>query len=137
LTGEAEAAFIGASSKVVGKRGIFAIPESVAERAGTLERVLRTGLPPEKTVKLIRIPEGATAAFERPLPLGPYSALRRLGGVRFARPGTILLEGSAEGVAGTSIPSSSLIGPRTLIYGPDVLIYGAVGYTHYLQRERE
>ncbi len=137
LTGEAEAALIGASGKLVGKRGIFAIPESVAEIAGTLERVLRTGLPREQTVKLIRIPEGATAAFERPLPLGPYSALRRLGGVRFARPGTILLEGSAEGAAGTFIPSSSLIGPRTLIYGPDVLIYGAVGYTYYLQKERE
>jgi len=137
LTGEAEASLIGASKKLIGKRGIFAIPETVAERAGTLERVVRTGLSRDKTTKLIRIPEAAAGEFTQPTPIGLYSGWKRLGGVRYARPGSILLEGSTEGAAGTFIPSSSLIGPRTLIYGPDVLAYAvALGYGYYRIRER-
>ena len=136
LTDEAGEAAIGASKRLTGKHGIFAIPEEVAERAGTLERFARTGLDPRKTTQLVKIPEGAVAEFQRPWAIGPYSAWKRFGGVRFARPGSILMPGSAEGAAGTLIPSSTLLGPRLSIYGTDALIYATVGaYAYYLSQQ--
>ena len=125
LTSKASEAEILASRELRGARGIFALEREVAEGAGTAERVLRTGLSPEQTKALVGIPEAAGGQFARPWAIGPYSAWKRFGGVHFSNPGTIVL--GPEGAAGTFLPSSSLIGPRTLIYGPDIAGYTMAG----------
>jgi RHS repeat-associated protein len=113
-------------ASIEGPRGIFAVPAQVA-RESTALKVLRTGLPPSKTAVSIPIPPSAAGLFQRPLPIGPYSAWKYLGGVRFAPPGGI------NAVSGAFTPSASLVGPRVLIYGPDVLFYsyGAAGFGLY------
>lgn len=125
LTSRAKQAEIAASQELRGARGIFALEREAAESAGTAERVLRTGLTPEKTKALVSIPEAASGQFKRPLAIGPYSAWKRLGGVYFSEPGTIAL--GPEGMAGAFSASSALIGPRTLIYGPDIAGYILAG----------
>jgi hypothetical protein len=108
-----------------GRHGIFALEREVAERAGTVERVLRTGLSPENVEVLVPIPEAASGLFRRPWAIGPYSAWKRFGGTYFAEPGTIAL--APEGIVGAFAPSSTILGPRTLIYGPDIAGYAMGG----------
>lgn len=84
-------------------------------------KVLRTGLTPGKTTHFVPVPQSATGLFQRPIPIGPYSAWKYAGGVHFAPPGSINM------TSGAFTGSTSLIGPRVLIYGPDVLFYGGIG----------
>jgi hypothetical protein len=108
---------INQSSRIVGKRGIFAVPEYVTAES-TVMKVVRTGLSPAKTAEFVPIPKSAQRLFQQPVPIGPYSAWKYFGGVRYAPPGTI------STISGAFTPASSLIGPNILIYGPDVLFYG-------------
>jgi hypothetical protein len=128
---------INASKRLTGEHGVFAIPRELVEKAGPRMRSFRTGLPVSKTAKMVEIPEAALGEFQRPWAIGPYSAWKRLGGVRFARPGSILLPGSREGAAGALIPSSTLLGPRLSIYGPDLLAYAFAGGTAYYLWQRD
>ncbi len=116
---EGEAGIL-SSRKLIGNRGIFAVPESVAAES-TAMKVARTGLMPGETTTFVRVPEAATGLFKQPVPVGPYSAWKYFGGVRYAPPGSINM------TTGALAPGSSLLGPRTLIYGPDVLFWGGVG----------
>jgi hypothetical protein len=96
------------SGKLIGKHGIFAIPESAAGQ-GTLMRVARTGLTPGKTTTFVRIPGAANGQFQRPVPIGLYSMWKYLGGVRYAAAGSInmatgaISRGSADSVEGVDI----------------------------------
>jgi hypothetical protein len=127
LTDEAGESGILASNSLNGRHGIFAVPAEVATESTAL-KVLRTGLTPDKTTNFVRIPDAATSLFSRPVPIGPYSAWKYFGGVRYAPAGSLNM------TSGALSTSSSLIGPRTLIYGPDALFYGgaaAIGGTYY------
>lgn len=127
LTDEAGETGILATNSLNGKHGIFAVPSKVADESTAL-KVLRTGLTPDKTTNFVRIPDAATSLFTRPVPIGPYSAWKYFGGVRYAPAGSLNM------TSGALSTSSSLIGPRTLIYGPDALFYGgaaAIGGTYY------
>ncbi|MBU6410519.1 MAG: hypothetical protein KGR98_09040 [Verrucomicrobia bacterium] len=120
LTDRAGAAGINQSGSIVGRRGIFAVPETV-EAESTVAKVARTGLTPARTTEAVPIPSAANTLFQRPIPIGPYSGWKYLGGVRYAPPGAI------NTATGAFTPMSSVIGPGTLIYGPDVLFWGGVG----------
>jgi hypothetical protein len=120
LTNAEGKARIGSSGTLVGRRGIFAVPESVAGKS-TAMKVARTGLMPGKTGTFVRIPKTATGLFRQPVPVGPYSAWKHFGGVRYAPPGSINM------LTGAFTPGSALFGPGSLIYGPDVVFWGGVG----------
>jgi hypothetical protein len=117
LTDEAGLAGINQSGSIVGRNGVFAVPDYVAGQS-TAMKVARTGLTPSRTTQFAPVPQSAQALFQRPVPIGPYSAWKYFGGVRYAPPGSINM------ATGAFSPISSLIGPSTLIYGPDVLFYG-------------
>jgi hypothetical protein len=116
LTNAAGRVGIETSGQIVGRHGIFAVPEAVAQES-TAMKVLRTGLPPSRTAQAVPIPEAATQFFRRPVPIGLYSAWKYLGGTYYAAPGTI------NTATGAFTSGSWLIGPRLLIYGPDGAIY--------------
>lgn len=83
---------------------------------------------PAQTTNFVNIPEAATGLFTRPVPIGPYSAWKYFGGVRYAPSGSLNMS------TGALTPGGSMIGPRTLIYGPDALFYGgaaAIGGAYY------
>ena len=129
LTDAAGEAGIGASNSLRGTHGIFAVPSNVTVES-TAMKVGRTGLTPDKTTNFVNIPEAANSLFTRPVPIGPYSAWKYFGGVRYAPAGSINMS------TGTFSASGSLIGPRTLIYGPDALFYGgaaAIGGAYYYE----
>ena len=117
FTSNEGAAGIASSGRITGKSGIFAVPESAAAQ-GSFMRMARTGLSPSSTTNLVSIPEAATGLFSRVVPIGPYSALRAIGGVRFTAPGALNI-GTGIFTAG-----GSRVLPYALIYGPDVAIYG-------------
>lgn len=117
LTDQAGLAGISQSGSIVGRHGIFAVPEFVTAES-TAMKVARTGLSPAKTANFVPIPPGAQGLFQQPVPIGPYSAWKYFGGVRYAQPGAI------STATGAFTPASSLIGPKALIYGPDALFYG-------------
>lgn len=119
LTDAAGRAAIESSGQIVGRHGIFAVPEAAAHESTAL-KVLRTGLLPNRTAQAVPIPEAATALFRRPVPIGPYSAWKYFGGTYYAAPGAI------NTATGAFTSGSSLIGPRLLIYGPDGAIYVVV-----------
>jgi hypothetical protein len=108
------------------------VPADAADQS-TLMKVLRTGIEPGKTARTIVIPEGANGLFEQPAPIGPYSLMKRLGGVRFAPPGSIDL------ATGAFTPAAGGVSPRILIYGPDVLIWssGVAAWVTFKQPESE
>jgi len=120
LTDEAGRAGIGSSQQIIGRHGIFAVPESVAAES-TAMKVVRTGLTPARTAQAVPIPDAAVPLFQRPVPIGPYSGWKYLGGVQYASPGSI------STATGAFTPSATIIGPNMLIYGPDALFYGGVG----------
>ena len=120
LTDQTGVAGINQSGSIVGKHGIFAVPETVGAE-GTVARVARTGLMPAQTTQVVPIPSAANALFQRSIPIGPYSGWKYLGGVRYTPPGAI------NAATGAFTPMSSLVGPGSLIYGPDVLFWGGVG----------
>lgn len=125
LTSEAGEAGITESGTVNGAKGIFAVPEKIAEKS-TLTKVLGTGLSPAKTVRTIPLPEAANAHFEEVLPLGPYSFMKSLAGVRIAPPGALGVESGALAQTG------SMLAPRALIYVPDMLIYATGAITAHI-----
>lgn len=116
LTDDAGDIGIAKTGTIKGSHGIFAVPPEVAAEATTL-KVLRTGLTPGKTKNAVPIPDEALALFNRPIPIGPYSAWKYFGGVRYSPAGTI------NTTSGTLSPTSTLIGPKVLIYGPDGVFY--------------
>lgn len=120
LTDAAGEAGIMTSNSLNGSRGIFAVPSYVANESTAL-KVARTGLMPAQTSNFVNVPQAATSLFQRPVPIGPYSAWKYFGGVRYAAPGSINMS------TGAFTPGSSLIGPKTLIYGPDAILYGGGG----------
>lgn len=127
LTDEVGEAGITASNSLRGNHGIFAVPSSVAGESTAL-KVTRTGVMPAQTTNFVNIPEAATGLFTRPVPIGPYSAWKYFGGVRYAPSGSLNMS------TGALTPGGSMIGPRTLIYGPDALFYGgaaAIGGAYY------
>jgi len=132
LTDDAGYAGINQSQSLIGNRGIFAVPETVASESTAL-KVLRTGLDPAKTQNFVKVPDSATGLFQRPLPVGPYSAWKYFGGVRYGPAGSI------NTATGAFSPASTLFGPRSLIYGPDALFYGGAAASggYYLSGEEE
>ncbi len=128
LTDETGYAGITTDNAIIGRNGIFAIPESVTD-SSALAKMARTGLfPSARVADAVPIPDAATSLFSRPLPIGPYSLLKYASGVRFAPPGSLDI------TTGAFTPLPSLFGPRTLIYGPDIFIYGmtaGAGATYY------
>jgi RHS repeat-associated protein len=128
LTNEAGSQGIDATGKIIGKHGFFAVPEGVSAEATGL-KCLRTGLSPAKTMFSVKVPGAATPLFTQPLPLGPYSAWKFLGGVRYASPGVI------DTATGAFTPTFSLIRPELFIYGPDVLFWTAIGVYPSLSSE--
>jgi hypothetical protein len=116
LTDAAGKAGIETSGHIVGRHGIFALPETVGNQS-TILKVLRTGLPPSRTIHAIPIPEAAKDVFRCPVPIGPYSAWKYFSGNYYAPPGSI------STATGAFTPGTSLIGPTELIYGPDGAIY--------------
>ena len=93
------------------------MPAHVAKESTAL-KVLRTGLyPPAKTKVPVAIPDKALALFKRPVPVGPYSAWKFFGGVRYAP------AGSLSTASGTLSRAGALVGPKVLIYGPDGIFY--------------
>ncbi|MDA3961458.1 MAG: hypothetical protein PF961_11760 [Planctomycetota bacterium] len=120
LTDEAGETGIAASNTLRGNHGIFAVPATVGSESTALQ-VLRTGLTPDKTTNLVNVPGSAANLFTRPVPLGPYSAWKYFGGVRYAPAGSVNMTTGAYSAGG------SIIGPNTLIYGPDVLFWSGVG----------
>ncbi len=117
LTNDRGAAGINASGTINGPKGIFVIGESAAKQPVWV-RVLRTGVTPDKARNVVPIPEGANVHLESVVPIGPYSLIKNLGGVRFAPPGSINLQ------TGVFTPANgSILGPRALVYGPDALVY--------------
>jgi RHS repeat-associated protein len=162
-TGVEGGAAIRSSGQLMGSRGIFAVrgTAKLELEAGELEvgfrgvlnkgaqflgksmRVARTGLMPGSVGDAVAIPDTATGLFSRILPIGPYSALKALGGVRFAPPGALSLATEASwpyAVTGAFTAGGSALWPYALIYGPDVLVYGAsagiYGGARYLSRDR-
>jgi hypothetical protein len=117
LTNDTGLGGITRTSTIIGQHGIYAVPDYVAGES-TAMKVLRTGLMPGNTQNAVPIPNAATSLFQRPLPIGPYSAWKYFLGVRYAAPGVI------NTVDGSFTATPSLIGPRTLIYEPDGLFYG-------------
>ncbi|MBI2926645.1 MAG: RHS repeat-associated core domain-containing protein, partial [Verrucomicrobia bacterium] len=117
LTDNAGLAGINQSGAIVGKHGIFAVPRYVTAES-TAMKVVRTGLSPLKTSEFVPIPQAAQGLFRQPMPIGPYSAWKYFGGVRYAPAGAI------STATGAFTSAGSLLGPGTLIYGPDVLFYG-------------
>jgi hypothetical protein len=120
LTDTAGLEGITSSGTIIGRHGIFALPECAAAE-NTAMKVFRTGLMPAQTTQAVRIPTAAEALFQRPLPIGPYSSWKYFGGVQYASPGSI------STASGVFTPSSTFVGPNVLIYGPDALFYGGVG----------
>lgn len=118
LTSANGEAGIRATGQVKGSRGIFAVPESAASQP-TAIKVLRTGVEPSKTTNTVPLPESANVHFQEVTPIGPYSLIKRLGGVRYAPAGSI------DVATGAFRSNGSAIGPRVLIYGPDALVYAA------------
>ena len=128
LTDEAGRQGIRETGKIIGKHGIFAVPEGVSAEATGL-KVLRTGLGPGRTAAAVSIPKAATPLFSRPVPIGPYSAWKFFGGVRYAAPGVI------DTATGAFSPTFSLVRPELLIYGPDALFWTGIGAYQYLDNE--
>ena len=116
------------SGILTGRRGIFAVPENIATES-TGMRILRTGLMPSDTTTFVRVPKVMAGLFKQPVPLGPYSLWKYLGGVRYAPPGSINI------TKGTFMHGPTLVGPKTLMYGPDVLFWGGVGTYWYNQSQ--
>jgi RHS repeat-associated protein len=109
---------ITASDQLIGQNGIFALPGTAAQRSTAMHYVL-TGLPPAKTTNVVQIPAGAAPAFQRVIPIGPYSALKAAGGVRFTAPGVI------DMTTGEFTQTGSILRPYTLVYGTDIVVYGS------------
>jgi RHS repeat-associated protein len=128
LTSSGGRAGIGATGQIIGKHGIFALPESVAAQGAVL-RMIRSGLPLSRVAQSVRIPQAANCLFRRPMPIGPYSLWKYVAGVRFAPPGSINV------VTGAFTPVSSLVGPSALIYRTDGAIYAVSGGVIYALSE--
>lgn len=114
---------IAASGQLIGKSGIFALPGDAAARS-PLAQVLLTGIPASKTAVSVVIPRAATGVFRRVIPVGPYTFLKALGGVRFAAPGIIDMS------TGAFVQTGSVLVPYAAVYGPELVIYGS-GATVY------
>ncbi|WP_437608249.1 RHS repeat-associated core domain-containing protein [Sorangium sp. So ce834] len=118
FTSEAGEAGIKSSGELIGKHGVFALPESAASRSPVTHALL-TGLSPAKTARVVQIPGSAAGAFQRVFPIGIYSAMKAAGGVRFTAPGVISM------TTGAFTQTGSILVPYAAVYGPDLLIYGA------------
>ncbi|MGK3988335.1 RHS repeat-associated core domain-containing protein [Sorangium sp. So ce136] len=118
FTSEAGEAGIKSSGELIGKHGVFALPESAASRSPITHAML-TGLSPAKTARIVQIPGPAVGSFQRVIPIGIYSAMKAAGGVRFTAPGTINM------FTGAFKQTGSVLVPYAAVYGPDLLIYGA------------
>jgi hypothetical protein len=129
LTSPEARAAIGRSQQIVGRGGIYAVPERIAGRS-TLEKVLRTGLPPSRTKAPVPIPQAAVSNFKRPFPpIGPVSGWKYLGQQYIAPPGTI------STASGQFTATGSWLGAMAPTYAIDIvadaLIAGIVGSTVY------
>ena len=122
LTDDVGRAGITQTGTIIGRHGIFAVPEVIAAES-TLMRVARTGVGASRTTEAVVIPAQAAGHFSRVTPIGPYSLWKSWGQVRYAPAGSLNLS------TGVLTPASSLIGPRTLIYGVDAFSYTAIAGT--------
>jgi hypothetical protein len=94
LTDAAGEAGIMTSNSLNGRRGVFAVPAYVGSESTAL-KVARTGLIPAQTSNFVSVPQAATGLFRRPVPIGPYSAWKYFGGVRFSPPGSVSMSTGA------------------------------------------
>ena len=127
LTDDTGQLMIHITREIQGKSGIFALPANAASQSRIM-RMLRSGISYERTGKFVPIPHAANPLFSRPIPIGPWSGLQYIRGVRIAPPGCINVG------TGAFTPTKTLLGPRTLMYGTDAGIYtiGGGGYYWYL-----
>lgn len=116
------------SGTIRGRGGIFALPDA-ARNESPLARAVRAGISPESATNPISVPAEALGQFEKPLPIGPYSLWKRLGGVQYAAPGEIDL------ATGALTPSGSIWTPRMALAAPDLAMYGAGGGAAYLKNK--
>jgi hypothetical protein len=128
FTDEAGHAAITESGVLMGARGIFAVPAEYVNLS-QLGRAAATTIASSKVAKYVNIPTNAASLFQRPLPLGPYSLLRRASGTHVA-PGGIIDLATGEFTANTFSNFPTLykaLGPSAGIYAVDAGIYGALG----------
>jgi len=140
LTNPSAAEAIGASERVGGRFGIFAVKADQLP-VSSAGRFLNTLVPRDLTAE-VQITGDATRAFRAPSPVGPFSLLRRIGGVRSTPLGSIDLASNQfvpneifkDGVFRAATPSERLI-YKTHQYMLDYLIdaeawvgTGMVGY---------
>jgi hypothetical protein len=119
FTSRAGAEGIAKDGAVRGRQGVFALPDTAAGQS-PLVRGARAGVTPSSMEVPVQLPAAANEAFERVLPLGPYSAWKALGGVRMAPPGAI------DTATGAFSPAGSIWGSRAWMYGPDAAMYASI-----------
>jgi hypothetical protein len=107
---------IGRSGALRGAEGIFALPDATRAESGAIRSLFNAGISPAATHPLA-IPAEALQHFERPLVAGPYSAWKRLGGVRYAPPGEI------DMMTGALNATGSIWQPRLRMIAPDIAGY--------------
>lgn len=66
---------------------------------------------------MLDVPGAAAGAFQKVVPIGPYSLLKSVGGVNFTAPGVI------DMASGAFTQTGSVLLPYAAVYGPDVGIY--------------
>jgi hypothetical protein len=125
-----------AEPTINGTKGVYAVPNAIADLPPVQIRN-RTGLPLERTQAAVPIPEVAESAFQVPVPLGPYSMWKALGGVHYTNPGCVKLSTGFVGSSGSPATAAARI------YGPDIIIQSAFGveavaeYNRYYQVEQQ
>jgi hypothetical protein len=140
LTNPAAAEAIGTCERIGGRYGIFAVKADQLP-VSPVGRFLNTLVPRDLTAE-VQITGDATRAFRAPDPVGPFSFLRRLGGVRSSPLGSVDLatnkfvadEIFKDGAFRAATPAEQLI-YKTHQYMLDYLIdaeiyvgLGTVGY---------
>lgn len=128
FTSSANAVKIGESGLLLGRSsGVFALRESAAGR-GWFRHAALTGIAGKSTQTFVSVPEAAAGAFQQVLPVGPYTALKWMGGVRFTAPGVIDMS------TGAFTQTGSILVPYAWTYGIDAAIYGAGAQVSRLRR---
>ena len=118
-TNEAAQRAIAAPGGVLrGGGGIFAMPSAMGDKMSPLGRAAATGVSPKSMTHAVPVPTEALGHFEKVLPIGPYSAWKRMGNVRMAPPGEINM------ATGAFTPKGSIWKTRAQMYGPDALMWG-------------
>jgi hypothetical protein len=103
-----------------GRGGVFALPAAAEAESPFWRGVVRAGIPSSKAQAAVPIPDAALEAFQKTIPLGPFSSWKALGGAHFTRPGTI------DMATGAFSPTGSLFKPYANLYGKDMILHAGL-----------